>query len=598
MSGGLLGEIVGAPDRDVMPGDVGVVSVDEHDEAEFLAEVAEREVARVALRRRDIEHGSWAEIRIEGLIEREAGTIEANMDAWRQRWADARPLLLEGALLGRLEAFGPVLGERTRQAQELDRTGDGGLLDQLVEAALARANGGAPRLDAGFDVLPAGMSARLAAQALPGFDARSNGKERGAAPRKRSAKDSHASPKRFPGSGDHSTPKRLHGADDHAAPKRGRGTNDYAAPKRAPGADDHRSPKRQHGAGNHAAPKGQRDDGEQGQAKRGGGKRPEPVPELGVAGAEGVREWRFFRSSGHDAGPGFWLKNQALSRVASDRSGRVRVSFGVEGDDDASHDEALQLRCAELARAVFPETALLRDDPALFELLEALDDPLGEDRADGRELYLTQDIAYWNAPNGGALMHHDAFEEDYAERQRAVVYAQLTGATAWIALSTQDLAARVVEFCEALADGEMPWVKSSLFRGRSGEAALNKILRGGRFVYAELEKPGCGRLGRLVNRGPEFTSLLADAGHAFLVRAGDVVVLPNHGLGHTTLHSVFCASETPAYSISLALRRTGRAPDDDLDDASDEVFGTGPDTGPDTDPGTDPATGPGNGLRA
>ena len=169
MSGGLLGEIVGAPDRDVMPGDVGVVSVDDHDEPDFLAEVAEREVARVALRRRDIEHGSWSEIRTEGLVDLEAGTNEANMDAWRQRWADARPLLLEGALLGRLEAFGPVLGERTSQAEQLDRTGDGGLLDQLVEAALARTNGGSPRLDAGFDVLPAGESARLATKALPGY---------------------------------------------------------------------------------------------------------------------------------------------------------------------------------------------------------------------------------------------------------------------------------------------------------------------------------------------------------------------------------------------------------------------------------------------
>lgn len=463
MSGGLLEEIVGAPDRDDLPGGVGVVSVDDGDEPDFLAAVAERELARVRLRRRDIEHGSWAEIRTAGLVGADAFDAQsgyaAHLDAWRQRWADARPIKLEGALLGRLEAFGPVLGERARMAECIAQTGAGGLLDQLVEGALAPANGGAPRLDAGWDVLTPGESAAIAEDVQ---------------------------------------------------------------------AEVHRT--------------------------------------VGVRGGEGVREWRIFRDPSVAAGPGFWLKSQALSRVESDRSGRVRFSFGVEGDDDASHDDVCLGRVGELARALLPETALLRDDAELFALLDELDDPLGEERAADRELFLTQDIAYWNAPNGGALMHHDAFEEDYEERQRAVVYAQLSGATAWVALSTQDLAARVVEFTEAIADGDMPWVKDSVFRGVQGQSLMNKILRGGRFVFAELEKPGCGKLGRIVNRGPEFTSLLADAGHAFLMRAGDVLVLPNHGLGHTAMHSVFCASETPAYSLSLALRRSGRAPVDDEPD--------------------------------
>lgn len=448
----LLNEIASAPDRDQLPGPVGVVSVDEGDEPEFLAAIAARETARIALVRRDIQHGSWAEIELDGLVE----PAEPGLDAWRQRWADARPLVLRGALAGRFEAFAPVLATRARQAAALDRTGDGGLLDQLVEGSLQPT----ARLDAAWDVLTPGESAAVA----PDIEA------------------------------------ELH-----------RGA--------------------------------------------------------GVRGAEGVREWRVFRDAAFEdvpgARPGFWLKSQALSRVASDRSGRVRVSAGVEGADDANADEATNRRVADLARAIFPESALLRDDAELHALLEELDDPLGEDRALGRELFLTQDIAYWNAPNGGALMHHDAFDEDYEERQRAVVYAQLTGATAWVALSTQDLAARIVEFTEAIADGDMPWVKSAVFRGPQGQALMNKILRGGRFVYAELEKPGCGKLGRIVNRGPEFTSLLADAGHAFFVHAGDVVVLPNHGLAHTTMHSVFCAGDEPAYSLSLAVRRSGHAPLED-----------------------------------
>lgn len=426
MSAGLLNEIVGAPDRDDLPGGIGVVSVHDEDEPEFLAEVAERERERVHLVRRGIDHGDWAELDITGLV----SDVPADIHAWRQRWADARPIQLRGALAGRSEAFAPLFAERLRLGEGLQRTGAGGGLDGLIEAGLGR-------LDPGFDVL---------------------------------------------------------------APGEGR------AFEAAVGGDPERDLER-----------------------------------------------RFFRRTdlpGPGGAPDFWIKSQCLSRTPADPSGRIRISFGVEREEDASHDEQRHRAVELLGRALLPESALLRDDAALFELLRELDDP--EDEA---ELYLTQDIAYWNAPNGGALFHHDAFEEEYEERQRAVVYAQLTGTTAWIVLSTQELAARVEEFAELIDEGEMPWLKEVLFRGAGGASLLNKILKGGRFVFAELEKPGCGRLGRLVNRGPEFTSLLADAGHGFLMRAGDVLILPNHGLGHTALHSVFCASAEPAYSLSLALRR-------------------------------------------
>jgi hypothetical protein len=37
-----------------------------------------------------------------------------------------------------------------------------------------------------------------------------------------------------------------------------------------------------------------------------------------------------------------------------------------------------------------------------------------------------------------------------------------------------------------------------------------------------------------------------------------VLVMPNHGLDHTVLHSVFCASEQPGYSLSMAIRRAAK----------------------------------------
>jgi hypothetical protein len=72
---------------------------------------------------------------------------------------------------------------------------------------------------------------------------------------------------------------------------------------------------------------------------------------------------------------------------------------------------------------------------------------------------------------------------------------------------------------------------------------------------AELALPGCGRLAALVNRGPEFTGFLADAGHAAVLEAGDAILLPNHGYARTAMHSVFCAGERTGLGLSLALRR-------------------------------------------
>jgi len=81
-----------------------------------------------------------------------------------------------------------------------------------------------------------------------------------------------------------------------------------------------------------------------------------------------------------------------------------------------------------------------------------------------------------------------------------------------------------------------------------------KIFSSAESLEAELALPGCGRLAPLVNQGPEFTALLADAGHGFIVSEGDAIILPNHGYVSTCMHSVFCASEEPAFSFSMAIR--------------------------------------------
>lgn len=255
-----------------------------------------------------------------------------------------------------------------------------------------------------------------------------------------------------------------------------------------------------------------------------------------------------------------WLKSSWLSTHEDDASLRLRVSFGSERDDDASRDILRHRLTAELAARILPESGLITEHPVLAPLV---------DRLCGERVLFTQHIAYWNAPNGGALFHHDAFAEDTIDdgawRQLGVCYMQLSGATAWLALSTDDLAGRIREFAEALEEGELPWVRAQLFEGprpavTGGWRPFRDMVDDKERLVSEIGLPGQGRLGPLVNRGPEFTSFLADAGHAYVLSPGDVILLPNRSLRATCMHSVFTASSDTGYSLSLALRPDREAP--------------------------------------
>lgn len=240
-----------------------------------------------------------------------------------------------------------------------------------------------------------------------------------------------------------------------------------------------------------------------------------------------------------------WIKSAWLSTYEQDASLRLRFSFGREVEDDASQSEQRHRLVAQLAEALLPDARALA---ASLPLAHALESALGE------EVYLTQHIAYWNALEGGASFHHDAFGGEGSAGQRGVCFVQLAGRTAWIALSIEDLAARVREFAELLEQGELPWLRDQLFpRPADFEALLGRTRDEGSLVR-ELALPGCGRLGSLVNRGPEFTSFLADGGHALVLEEGDALLLPNHDLARTAMHSVFCASEQTTFALSMAIR--------------------------------------------
>lgn len=242
-----------------------------------------------------------------------------------------------------------------------------------------------------------------------------------------------------------------------------------------------------------------------------------------------------------------WLKTGWLSTHDDDASLRLRFSFGREVDDDANPDLLRHRLVADLAARLLPEVRAVAADPELARLLQ---------RLTGEPTFFTQHIAYWNAPEGGALFHHDAFADGVLDSQLGVCFVQLAGRTAWLALSIHDLAERVMEFVGYLAQGELAWVRTRLSESALGWAGLARLVLDRAALVRELALPGCGRLAALVNQGPEFTSLLADAGHAAVLAPGDVLLLPNHGLTRTAMHSVFCASDETTYALSMAIRST------------------------------------------
>lgn len=223
----------------------------------------------------------------------------------------------------------------------------------------------------------------------------------------------------------------------------------------------------------------------------------------------------------------FWIKLGRLSTHPEDRSLRLRLSFGAEGDDDASTDEERHRALVEIARPLVPGFAGVTRDEATLATLRDLA---------GGDVYLTQPIGYWNVAGGGARFHHDAFSEN--DEQLGVLFVQLTGRSFWLALSIRDLVDRLREY---VAEGD-------------SEEELRALLGRPADALAEAALPGLGRLGAVAD-SPSFTCFLADAGHAAVLEPGDAILLPNHGLDRTTMHSVFGVARRPAYGLSLAVRR-------------------------------------------
>lgn len=214
-----------------------------------------------------------------------------------------------------------------------------------------------------------------------------------------------------------------------------------------------------------------------------------------------------------------WAKLAWVAHDDADLSLRVRCSCGTEQLEDWHQSVGGQVWSDRLATALFPEGAAITEHGELQDVVASL---LG-----GNARY-SERIIYSNAPGGGAVFHHDA-----DPTQRGVLYAQMFGATAWLALPKSALLEQIVTFATAQGDPELPKT--------AAEAATR------------LEQADDTPLYRLLNETPEFSRQLADAGWLSVLRAGDALLLPSHSIDQVAWHSVFALGDEPSLSHSYGL---------------------------------------------
>lgn len=200
----------------------------------------------------------------------------------------------------------------------------------------------------------------------------------------------------------------------------------------------------------------------------------------------------------------------------SDRSLRIRFSNGLDqleewmttGDRVASYVDLF-------ARRAFPECEAMLGCRALRECLDALLQ---------RPYRLSERIVYNNAPNGGAIFHHDA-----EPGQLGVAFAQLEGRTAWFALPKRRLA-RLLE--------------------RRGFGPHRRAMR-------LLDQACDPDLLQVLNRDERFARVLAAHGALFVLEPGDAILLPSHGIDDVAWHSVLAVGDRPSLAHSYGLFARG-----------------------------------------
>ncbi|MDQ6957202.1 MAG: hypothetical protein Q9M21_08400 [Mariprofundaceae bacterium] len=219
-----------------------------------------------------------------------------------------------------------------------------------------------------------------------------------------------------------------------------------------------------------------------------------------------------------------WCKASWLSFHDEDASLRFRFSFGMEGFEDVAADPARQQWAGELCERIFPESAIITQNAEILNLLQKIL---------GNEAQFVERIVYFNAPNGGAQFHHDV------ERGHAgVVFAQLSGATFWLALDKQLLIDEIIAFSQSNTVND----------------DLQELIQNREALSDYMEEQDHAMVEELIDQRPDFISYLIDKGYSHHLQAGDVLMLPQRDLDHCVWHTVFTLGDAPGEALSFAVR--------------------------------------------
>ena len=222
-----------------------------------------------------------------------------------------------------------------------------------------------------------------------------------------------------------------------------------------------------------------------------------------------------------------WCKASWLSFDDEDGSLRFRFSFGMEGYEDVASDQDRQTWAARLTDAIFPESATVTENASLRAILNHM--------LDSQHVAFMERIVYFNAPNGGAQMHHDV------ERGHdGVVFAQLSGSTFWLALSKPRLMDEIVAFLDSAPSDD--WQE------------LRALSRDRQALACHLDDPDHELAEALIDRTPEFFRHLIERGHAYVLHPGDALLMRQNNLETCVWHSVICLGEEAGEGLSFALK--------------------------------------------
>jgi len=237
-----------------------------------------------------------------------------------------------------------------------------------------------------------------------------------------------------------------------------------------------------------------------------------------------------------------WCKGSWLSFIEADASLRFRFSFGMECLQDVAADPERQRWAGRLCDAIFPESAAIT---ANERILEALQPVLG-----GAPAFVER-IVYFNAPNGGAQMHHDV------ERGHdGVVYGQLSGSTFWLALGKQTLIDELIAFIEH-ADNTAEIER--LLPDADARSELAGLIRDRQTLSNEMDAFDHEQVEAVMDRSPLFIRQLVEHGYGFILHAGDVLLMPQRDLDTCVWHSVISLGDAPGEALSFAVRKDDAA---------------------------------------